>query len=138
MAHLKAMGSHMWGKSVEALEMIDRARAEGIEVTFDQYPYTASATGLAATLPPWAQGGGRDKSMDRLGDPGARARMRRDMEDGIDGWFSLLKGVGWDKILVTNCRDTSLVGLSVADVAKNRGKDGFDTCFHLWPRTWAR
>ncbi len=130
-AHLKAMGSHMWGKSVDILRMIDEARAEGIEVTFDQYPYTASATGLAATLPPWAQAGGRDKFLVRLLDPDDRSRMRRDMEQGVDGWFSLLKGVGWDKIIITGCRDKSLVGKSVAQIAQERGKDGFDTCFDL-------
>ena len=130
-AHLKAMGSHMWGKSVQVLEMIDRARAEGIEVTFDQYPYTASATGLAATLPPWAQAGGRDKFMERLADPGTRAKMQRDMEDGVDGWFSLLKGVGWDKILITNCREPSHLGKPVSQIASERGSDGFSTCFDL-------
>ncbi|MGE5579165.1 MAG: N-acyl-D-amino-acid deacylase family protein [Bacillota bacterium] len=130
-AHLKAMGSHMWGTSFKVLRMIDQARAEGIEVTFDQYPYTASATGLAATLPPWAQSGGREKFMERLKDPGTRARMRKDMENGVDGWFSLLKGVGWDKILITNCQNPEWIGKSVAEIAAAQGKDGFDACFDL-------
>jgi N-acyl-D-aspartate/D-glutamate deacylase len=130
-AHLKAMGSHMWGKSADVLALIDRARAEGIEVTFDQYPYTASATGLAATLPPWAQAGGREKFLTRLADPAERGRMKRDMEDGVDGWYSLLKGVGWDKIIITNCRETFAIGKSVAEIAQERNKDGFETCFDL-------
>lgn len=130
-AHLKAMGSHMWGKSVEVLRMIDEARAEGTDVTFDQYPYTASATGLAATLPPWAQDGGKEKFLARLADPEARARMRKDMELGTPEWVSLLKGVGWDKILITGSRDSTLVGRSVADIAASRGKDGFDACFDM-------
>lgn len=130
-AHLKAMGSHMWGKSVDVLRMIDEARAEGLEVTFDQYPYTASATGLAATLPPWAQSGGREKFLERLKDRDTRARMRKDMEDGVDGWFSLLKGVGWDKILITNCREPEWIGKSIAEIGAAQGKDGFHACFDL-------
>jgi N-acyl-D-aspartate/D-glutamate deacylase len=130
-AHLKAMGTHMWGKSVDVLRMIDDARAEGLDVTFDQYPFAASATGLAATLPPWAQAGGRDKFLNRLIDSKERSRLRRDMEQGVDGWFSLLKGVGWDKILITGCRDATLIGKSVAQVAQERGKDGFETCFDI-------
>jgi len=130
-SHLKAMGSHMWGKSVDVLRMIDEARAAGLEVNFDQYPYTASATGLAATLPPWVQAGGREKFMGRLTDPGDRARIRLDMEQGTPGWVSLIKGVGWDKVLVTSCRDTTLVGRSVSEIAAGRGKDAFDACFDI-------
>jgi N-acyl-D-amino-acid deacylase len=130
-AHLKAMGSHMWGKSVDILGMIDGARREGIEVTFDQYPYTASATGLSAVLPPWAHVGGTDKLMERLADHETRARMRRDIEKGVDGWFSLFKGVGWENILITGNAGEDETGKSVAEIARKRGKDGFDTCFDL-------
>ena len=62
-SHLKVMGRHMWGTSADLLGAIESARAEGLDVTFDQYPYTASATGLSAVLPPWAQEGGKDEFM---------------------------------------------------------------------------
>ncbi len=57
--------------------------------------------------------------------------MRRDMEEGVDGWFSLLKGVGWDKIIITNCKNSSYVGKSIAEIAGPQGKDGFDACFDI-------
>ena len=51
-AHLKVMGEHMWGTSQQLLQMIENARQSGLDVTFDQYPYTASACGLSTVLPP--------------------------------------------------------------------------------------
>lgn len=130
-AHLKAMGTHMWGKSVDILRMIDDARKEGVEVTFDQYPYNASATGLAASLPPWAQIGGRERFMERLRDPDTRAKMRHDMEEGTGDWFSLLRGVGWENIILTGASDPRFAGKSVAEIAKERCADPFDTCFDI-------
>jgi len=130
-SHLKAMGRHMWGKSIEILKLIDDARWEGLDVTFDQYPYNASATGLSAVLPPWVQSGGKHIFMQRLKDPEIRARMRHEILEGTDGWTSLHKGVGWENILITHCRDKGLEGKSVAEIARERGKDGFEICFDL-------
>ena len=119
----------MWGKSTDLLASIERARKEGLDVTFDQYPYNASATGLSAVLPPWAQEGGRDEFMRRLRDKSARARMREDILNGTGDWVSMHKGVGWENILVTQCPDPSFEGKSVAEIAAEQGKDGFDACF---------
>ena len=130
-SHLKAMGRHMWGKSVYLLAAIDKARAEGLDVTFDQYPYNASATGLSAVLPPWAQEGGKDEFMRRLRDEESRARMRQDILNGTGDWVSMYKGVGWENILITQCPDPSFEGKSIAQIAEEQGKDGFDACFDL-------
>ncbi len=131
-AHLKAMGTHMWGKSVEILQMIDQARAEGIDVTFDQYPYTASATGLGAVLPPWAHVGGKAALVKRLQDPAAREKMKHEILTGTDEWVSMYKGVGWENVLVTHfIPDASIEGKSVAEIAELRGTDGFTACFDL-------
>jgi len=92
----------MWGKSVEALELIDSARDEGIEITCDQYPYNASATGLGAYLPHWAHVGGRAELEARLRDPDTRARLKADILEGTDDWVSLYRGVGWDNTLISS------------------------------------
>lgn len=134
-AHLKAMGEHMWGTSRQILAMIGQARDEGIDVTFDQYPYNASACGLSAVLPPWVHIGGNKALQQRLADPEVRQRLRRDILEGVDNWVSIHKGVGWERILVTGCYyDHSLDGKSVAEIAELWGKDGFDTCFDLLMR----
>jgi len=130
-SHLKAMGRHMWGKSVEALELIDSARDEGIEITCDQYPYNASATGLGAYLPHWAHVGGRAELEARLRDPDTRARLKADILEGTDDWVSLYRGVGWDNTLISSYSQHDLEGLSIAEIAQRQGKDAFDAAFDL-------
>lgn len=131
-AHLKAMGEHMWGTSVQLLQMIEQARQEGIDVTFDQYPFNASACGLSAVLPPWAHVGGNEALRERLRDPETRERIKQDILNGVDGWVSIHKGVGWERIIVTGCYyDHSVDGKSIAEIARLWDMDGFEACFKL-------
>lgn len=131
-AHLKVMGEHMWGTSQQLLQMIENARQSGLDVTFDQYPYTASACGLSTVLPPWAHAGGNESLRQRLRDAETRARIQHDILHGVDGWISIHKGVGWEKIIITGCYfDHSLDGKSVAEIARMWDVDGFTACFRL-------
>ncbi len=130
-SHVKAMGRHMWGASSDLLELLDNARQQGVDVTGDQYPYNASATGLGAYLPPWAHVGGAEKLRTRLGDPEMRAKIRRDMLEGTQGWVSLHRGVGWENTLITRCCQEDLEGRSVSDIAVDREQDPFDTAFDI-------
>lgn len=131
-AHLKAMGEHMWGASVQLLEMIEQARQEGVDVTFDQYPFNASACGLSAVLPPWAHEGGIEALRARLRDTETRERIKHDVLNGVDGWISIHKGVGWERIIVTGCYyDHSVDGKSLAEIGELWGMDGFDACCKL-------
>ena len=75
-SHLKAAGRSNWPKMAEAIELIEAARAEGLDVTADMYPYPAGSTALSALLPPWAHAGGRAPLLARLADPADRARIR--------------------------------------------------------------
>jgi N-acyl-D-amino-acid deacylase len=68
LTHHKAVGQAMWGQSVTTLAMVDSARAEGLDVMMDQYPYTATSTGLSVLIPPWAQAGGANALRQRLQD----------------------------------------------------------------------
>jgi N-acyl-D-amino-acid deacylase len=74
-SHLKAGGRAQFGKAGELLERLEAARQQGIEVTFDQYPYTAGSTMLFAVLPEWLQEGGPDRMIERLKDPSVRQRI---------------------------------------------------------------
>ncbi|WP_156257016.1 N-acyl-D-amino-acid deacylase family protein, partial [Sandarakinorhabdus oryzae] len=83
-AHLKALGADVQGQSATVVARINAARAAGQDVTADQYPYTASGTGLlAALLPGWAQAGGIDAIRARIADPAQRTRLRADMADNL-------------------------------------------------------
>ena len=79
-SHIKALGADVWGKSKDAIEMIRKARAEGLRVTADQYPYSASGSGLTPSLvPAWAQEGGTKSMIARFDDPATRDRVRTEM-----------------------------------------------------------
>jgi len=85
LTHVKALGPHVWGYGEAIVKRVERARDQGVQVFADQYPYTASATGLeAALLPRWSQAGGRDSLMARMDDPETMARIREGMVAGLD------------------------------------------------------
>src|SRR5436309_7054289 len=81
LTHHKAIGQKMWGKSAVTLHMVDSARAAGTDVMMDQYPYTASSTGLDVLVPPWALAGGRDSLRKRLTDPVLKDSITRGVVD---------------------------------------------------------
>src|SRR5262245_49113207 len=120
--HHKVIGQENWGKSVETLRLVDEARGRGVDVTLDEYPYTASSTGIeAALLPPWAREGGREQLLTRLKDPSTRARIKtegarliRNERGGGDPKNVVLARCSWD---------ASLAGRNLADVARLRGME---------------
>ena len=79
-SHLKLMGTRQWGKTAELLSKLDRARASGIRITADQYPYTSSHSGLYSSFPVWSQAGGRDEMTERIRDDATWAKMAPDVE----------------------------------------------------------
>jgi N-acyl-D-amino-acid deacylase len=118
--HHKVIGPGYWGASVETLRLVDEARARGVDVTIDQYPYTASATSIqAALLPAWALEGGMQRARERLADPALRARIRDESARIIE----LERGGNDpDNIVISTCGwDTSLAGRTLGDVMEMRG-----------------
>ncbi|GAA2343411.1 D-aminoacylase [Saccharopolyspora halophila] len=108
------------GRASELLTMLDRAIDDGRDVTLDSYPYLPGATSLHALLPSWAMAGGVSSTLDRLRDPGQRARIRHELEiTGSDGCHGV--PVEWDTIVISGVREPGnahLVGRSVADAAR--------------------
>jgi len=84
-SHFKVADNTMWGDSTITLGLVEAARAEGLDVTIDQYPYTAGSTGLANVLPKWARAGTRDEYQARLDNPESRARIKADTIDILNG-----------------------------------------------------
>ncbi len=116
--HHKIIGASNWGRSVETLKIIAQARARGVDVTIDQYPYTASSTGLIALFPQWAQEGGREDILKRLNDPPTRARIKAAIIENI----KFNRGGGDPKnIFIARCEwDHSLEGKNLAEIARER------------------
>lgn len=133
-SHFKVCGRQNWDKIDQVLELLDQAKAEGITVSFDQYPYVAGSTMMGAILPPWVHDGGTDKAVARLADPELRKKMRYDMEHGIPGWDNFVDFAGFDNIYVTSVKtekNADAVGLSITQLAEKRGTDPFNAAFDL-------
>lgn len=133
--HLKAAGEKNWDKLDEVVAKLEQARAEGMEVTADIYNYTAGATGLNATMPPWVQEGGYNRWADRLRDPQIRARVAEEMRAQSDDWENLLLMSGSpDKVLLAGFKNENLkqlTGRTLAEVARRRGKSVEETAMDL-------
>lgn len=84
-SHFKVADNTMWGKSTTTLGLVESARTEGLDVTIDQYPYTAGSTGLVNVLPAWARAGTKEDFQARLDDPATRARIKADTIDKLNG-----------------------------------------------------
>ena len=117
--HHKIIGKQNWGQSVATITLVNEARARGVDVTIDQYPYTASATSISALLPPWALEGGQAETVKRLKDPAQRARIKATIAENI----RVDRGGGDPKnISVSSCAwDPSLAGKNLAEITRGRG-----------------
>lgn len=120
--HLKAGGFRNWGRAPELIKFIDDARASGLDITADTYAYTAWNNDLASFIPPWAHDGGDPKLLERLKDPAARARIRKDMMTRTSSWDNPWQEVqGPQGILIStvlNPKLISLEGKRISEIAE--------------------
>jgi dihydroorotase/N-acyl-D-amino-acid deacylase len=133
--HLKTAGKPSWGKMPDVVAKIDEARRSGVDVTADTYAYTAWYNSFSAFVPPWAHDGGTKKLLERLRDPATRARIRKEMETPSTAWDNeWLEIAGPEAVLLCSVQNPALrplVGKTLAEIAKLRGKDPIDTLFDL-------
>lgn len=130
--HLKAAGVDNWPKMPRVIERIDEARAEGLDITADMYPYTASGTGLSSCLPPWAQAEG--KLFDNLADPEMRAKIRAEVLNPSGDWEALLDESGADGVMPVDLRqpdNKQYIGKRLSEIAEERGQEPVDTIMDL-------
>lgn len=133
--HLKQAGARNWPKLDGVIERVVAARSEGLRVTADMYPYTAGATGLDASLPPWVQEGGHARFSARLRDPALRARLVGEMRTPGEGWENMLVLAGSpDAVLLSSFKNDALkryTGATLAAVARERGSSPEETILDL-------
>ncbi|GAB6176699.1 D-aminoacylase [Desulfobaculum senezii] len=133
-SHFKVCGKNNADKYEKVLQLLDKCKAEGIRVSFDQYPYVAGSTMLGVILPPWAHDGGTDNLLQRLADAEARKRMIQDIENGIDGWDNFVQFAGLDGIYVTDVKteaNADCIGKNLTEIGELRGMDPYQATFDL-------
>jgi len=131
-SHLKTAGRENWEKTPALLDLLDQANARGLDVTGDMYPYTAGATSLGALLPPWVHEGGLTKLLPRLRDEQVRARIRRDIEQGVDGWWNPARAAGWSGVQISRApQHRSYQGMRLSDIAPLRQQDPLEAALDI-------
>ena len=133
--HLKVAGKAAWGRMPEVVARIQGARDAGVDITADTYAYPAWGNGLSAFIPPWAHDGGNSKLIERLKDPPARLRIRKDMETPSTAWDNEWQEIpGPEAVMIDDVQNPKLIDLQgkrLSELAKAWGKDPMDTLFDL-------
>ncbi|MGA9574672.1 MAG: D-aminoacylase [Lysobacterales bacterium] len=133
--HFKSSGKPNWPLFDQAVDMVEKARAEGLQITADIYTYPAGATGLNAAIPPWVQEGGFEASVERMKDPVMREKIAAEMLENSTEWENLYIGAGTpDNILLVAFKSDALkplTGKTLGEVARMRGTDPRMTAMDL-------
>ncbi|MEP6768327.1 MAG: D-aminoacylase [Acidobacteriota bacterium] len=133
--HLKTAYKPNFGRMPAVLKRIEDARAQGLDVAANQYPYARASNGLDACLPPWVREGGREALLKRLADPAARDRVKADMDRASTEWENQYAGAGGPEgIMVASVLAPALKpleGKTLAEIAKAQGKDARDALIDI-------
>jgi dihydroorotase/N-acyl-D-amino-acid deacylase len=130
--HLKAAGKRNWPKAAQAIAKINAARAAGLDVSADMYPYTAGGTGLTSVLPPWTSADG--KLLANLADPAIRAKIRVEMQSDKTDWENMGQLAGPEGILIVGIdkeENKKYVGKRLTEIAAMMHKDWMDAAMDL-------
>jgi N-acyl-D-amino-acid deacylase len=132
-SHFKVMGRRYWGNHAQAIDAIEKARAEGIDVTCDQYPYNACMTVYSACMPTWHFAEGLDHMLENLKIPEIREKIQQEMDDPASAYENFyLNSGGWDGVSIcTSPNVPDAEGLKVTEYAEKIGKTPFDAFFDL-------
>lgn len=135
--HLKIADEKLWGQMKDVVALIEGARKRGVNVQANVYPYTRGNNNLASIVPPWAHEGGLSKMMERLKDPKDRARLKKDVTNGIPGWYNHYTAVGgdWSRMLVSGRGTYEGLTMDRVIAAKSKGRtpapDPLDVLFDV-------
>jgi N-acyl-D-aspartate/D-glutamate deacylase len=101
--HIKIADQRAWGRMAEIVRLIDDSRKQGVNVQANVYPYTRGNNNLSSIIPPWAHEGGTAKMLQRLKDPAERKKLKKDIREGLPGWYNHYTAVGgdWGRMLVS-------------------------------------
>ena len=133
--HLKTAYKKNWGRMPEVLSKIRRARAQGLDITADIYPYIAGSTSLSASLPPWILEGGTEKMLSRMRDMRIRQHLKKEIMTDSRDWENIYLGSGGAEGVLIGSVGTrqleALQGKRLSQIAQEQGKDPLDALFDL-------
>ncbi|HEU0006561.1 MAG TPA: D-aminoacylase [Terriglobia bacterium] len=119
-SHFKISNKRLWGRSARTIAQVEQARVEGLDVTVDQYPYSASSTNLGVLLPSWALAGGQEEVKKRLADVSSRKRIAAEMKQTIQRRNGRKR---LDYAVVTRCTwDAAREGKSISQITREKGR----------------
>ncbi|HLJ95376.1 MAG TPA: D-aminoacylase [Gemmataceae bacterium] len=123
--HLKIADQELWGHMSDLVALIEAARKRGVNVQANVYPYTRGSNNLASIIPPWAHEGGNREMLARLRDPMQRPRLKKDIRDGLPGWYNHYTAVGgdWSRMLISGRSGYEGLTMDRIIADKSRGKD---------------
>lgn len=133
-SHFKARGHQAWGKAPEMVVAVEQARAEGLDITADQYPYLAGSTMLGALLPPWCHAKGTEGVKTYLQDPELRETIEHEIVDGRTDWESTVVAVGWDNVVISDVAtegNRRLIGQTLPQIAEGWNISPYDAMVRL-------
>ena len=133
-SHFKICGKKNWKYLPQVIKKINEAVAEGLSVSFDQYPYIAGSTMLGVILPPWVHSGGTDMAVERLKNLEIREKIIKDIKTGISGWDNFVEFAGTDGIYITSVnleKNKKYIGKSLDEISELLGKTPLDAAMDL-------
>jgi len=133
-SHFKICGKRNWKLLNKVLGKLDLAKAKGVQVSFDMYPYTAGSTMLSAILPPWMHVGGTYDMLKRLNDYGIRRMLRKELKKNYTKWDNFVSFAGMEGIYITNvgsAANENVIGLNLVELGKMKKMNPFEATFDL-------
>ena len=134
-AHHKVAGEAFWGGSIQTLKLIEEANERGIHIIYDQYPYNRGMSDLATALPPWTREGNNDIILERIKDPEIQEKIKKDVEEGIEGWENWIQNEGMKNIYISTVSSNKwkdVTTLNIPKITKIKGMaDDWETFFTL-------
>jgi N-acyl-D-aspartate/D-glutamate deacylase len=123
--HLKIADEKLWGRMNEVVALFEEARKRGVNVQANVYPYTRGNNNLASIIPPWAHEGGTAKMLARLKDAQQRPRLKKDIREGLPGWYNHYTAVGgdWSRMLISGKGTYEGLTMDRVIAVKSKGKD---------------
>jgi N-acyl-D-amino-acid deacylase len=135
--HLKIADQKYWGRMNEVVQLIEDARRRGVNVQANVYPYTRGNNNLSSIIPPWAHEGGTKAMLDRLANSQQRERLKKEIREGLPGWYNHFTAVGgdWGRVLINGKGVYEGLTMDRVIAAKSKGKnatpDALDLLFDL-------